>query len=63
MVPEILGRIRAPTFRDEDFVITNYGAVADGETDNTDAFRTAIETCNAAGGGRVVVPAVSECEK
>lgn len=61
MVPEILSRIRAPTFRSQDFVITSYGAVAGGETDNTDAFRTAIETCNAAGGGRVVVPAVSEC--
>lgn len=61
MVPEILGRIKAPTFRNEDFVITSYGAVADGETDNTEAFKNAIETCNAAGGGRVVVPAVSEC--
>lgn len=60
MVPEILSRITAPTFRNEDFVITNFGAVADGETDNTEAFKTAIETCNAAGGGRVVVPAVSD---
>lgn len=59
MVPEILNRIRAPTFRNEDFVITSYGAVAGGITDNTEAFKTAIETCNAAGGGRVVVPAVT----
>lgn len=58
MVPEILSRIRAPVFPDRDFVITNYGAIPDGETDNTEAFRRAIEDCNSSGGGRVVVPAV-----
>lgn len=60
MVPEILSRIRAPTFRNEDFIITSYNAVADGITDNTEAFKTTIETCYAAGGGRVVVPPVSD---
>src|SRR5690606_27129457 len=56
LVPEILARIQPPTFPDADFDITTYGAVADGMTDNTEAFRQAIEACNAAGGGRVVVP-------
>src|ERR1700722_695478 len=37
--------------------ITDYGAVGDGKTLNTDAFRKAIEACTGAGGGRVVVPA------
>src|SRR5687767_13535625 len=55
-VPAILSRIKAPIFPDRDFKITDYGAVADGNTDNTEAIRKAIAACNAAGGGRVVVP-------
>lgn len=56
-VPAILKRIKAPTFPRRDFNITKYGAVADGKTDSTEAFRKAVEACNKAGGGRVVVPA------
>ena len=56
-VPGILQRIVAPTFPARDFVITSYGARGDGLTDCTAAFRAAIGACNAAGGGRVVVPA------
>src|SRR5262245_48273907 len=54
-VPAILSRIKAPVFANRDFKIIDYGAVADGRTDNTDAIRKAIAACNAAGGGRVVV--------
>lgn len=39
------------------FVITRYGAVADGSTVNTKAIQKAIDTCAKAGGGMVVVPA------
>ena len=56
-VPGILARIQAPVFPARDFVITNYGAVADGRTDCTAAIGTAIAACAQAGGGRVVVPA------
>ncbi|HEX6036903.1 glycoside hydrolase family 28 protein [Longimicrobium sp.] len=56
MVPRILARIVPPTFPDRDFPITDHGAVGDGRTDNTAAFRAAVRACAAAGGGRVVVP-------
>ena len=50
-------RIVPPTFPDRDFDITKYGAVADNTTDIKPALDKAIAACNAAGGGRVVVPA------
>jgi DNA sulfur modification protein DndE len=46
-----------PVFRKDTFNITRYGAVADGQTLNTQAISQAIERCNAAGGGTVLVPA------
>ncbi|HEU0301877.1 MAG TPA: glycosyl hydrolase family 28 protein, partial [Longimicrobium sp.] len=55
-VPEILARIVPPAFPDRDFAITSYGAVGDGSTDCTVAFRAAVQACAQAGGGRVVVP-------
>ncbi len=56
-VPDILSQIIPPTFPENDFNITDFGAVGDGETDCTESFRKAISACNEAGGGRVVVPA------
>lgn len=56
-VQVIVGRIRVPRFPARDFRITAYGAVAGGRTDCTKAINAAIKACNAAGGGRVVVPA------
>lgn len=53
----IVARIVVPKFPARDFVITDFGAVGDGKTKCTDAFVKAIAACNAAGGGRVVVPA------
>ncbi len=44
-------------FPDRDFVITNYGAVPGNVDATTKAIAKAISECNAAGGGRVVVPA------
>ena len=55
-LPALLARIKAPTFPNRDFKITDYGALADDKTDNTEAIRKAIEACNKAKGGRVVVP-------
>ena len=56
-LPGILAGIKAPVFPARDFLITNFGAKADGTTDATAAFRKAIAECVRAGGGRVVVPA------
>ena len=56
-VPEILQRIKAPTFPDRDFVITDFGAVAGGTADCTAAISNAISACVEKGGGRVVIPA------
>jgi len=58
-VPEILKRIQPPVFPKRDFDVTRFGAVADGQTDCTEAFRKAIAACHQAGGGRVVVPSGS----
>lgn len=52
----ILERIVPPTFPEEVFNITSYGAVGDGLTDCTEAFKLAIEDCAKNGGGKVLVP-------
>jgi polygalacturonase len=52
---EILKRIVPPAFPDKDFLVTDYGAVGDGETDCSAAFIATIAACNDAGGGRVVI--------
>ena len=55
-LPAILDGIRAPSFPDRVFRVTDYGAREDGSADATAAFRAAITACSRSGGGRVVVP-------
>jgi polygalacturonase len=45
-----------PTIPDRTFTLTDFGAVGDGRTLNTDAFKQAVAAVNEAGGGRLVVP-------
>jgi polygalacturonase len=52
----IVRSITVPRFPARDFEITSFGAIGDGAASCTDAIRTAIAACGAAGGGRVVVP-------
>jgi polygalacturonase len=56
-VDEILSRVNPPQFSDKDFNVTDFGAVTDGKTDCTEAFKKAITAASEAGGGRVIVPA------
>ncbi|WP_128099988.1 glycoside hydrolase family 28 protein [Paenibacillus sp. DCT19] len=49
--------VSLPNIPAQDFLITEFGAVGDGVTDNTEVFRLAIAACSEAGGGRIVIPA------
>jgi len=53
---QILDRIHTPVFPRKDFAAARYGATADGKTDCSAAIARAIDACNQAGGGRVVLP-------
>ena len=55
--PAIQARIVAPTFKNADYPITSFGAVANNEKYlNTASINAAINKCNFDGGGRVIVP-------
>lgn len=54
-VKKIKTQITPPKFPDGKFLITDFGAVGDGKTMNTQAFKKAIAACAKQGGGKVVV--------
>lgn len=54
-LPVILARIVPPKFARRKFPVTRYGAIGDGITDCTKAFRSAIDDCTRSGGGQVIV--------
>lgn len=45
----------------ETYLVTRFGAIPDGTTNNAAGIQSAIDECAAAGGGRVVVPAGTFC--
>lgn len=53
-VGAVFARIKPPVFPDKDFPVTDFGATNDA--DSTKAIRSAIDACNEAGGGRVIIP-------
>lgn len=48
--------VQETSFPDLEIRITEYGAVGDGLTKNSEAFKEAIKQVNAQGGGKVIVP-------
>jgi polygalacturonase len=48
--------IKSPVFKNADYPVTKYGAMAGGVTNNTEAFKKAITECSKNGGGTVSVP-------
>ncbi|WP_052345359.1 glycoside hydrolase family 28 protein [Alkaliflexus imshenetskii] len=50
-------KVKEPVFPNNSINITDLGAVADGQTLNTEIFAKAIDMMVAKGGGRVIVPA------
>lgn len=56
LMEQILDSVVEPTFPDKTFNILDFGAVADGVYNNTEAFQNAIKKCTESGGGRVIVP-------
>lgn len=55
-VSKITDNIVLPEFPIDSYDITSYGAMGDGVTDCTEAFRTAMKLCSENGGGKVIVP-------
>ena len=55
--PFPMDTIKVLIYPQKDFPITRYGATSGGTGNNTEAIAKAIEACNQAGGGRVIVPA------
>jgi polygalacturonase len=49
-------RIEKPVFPEKEFLITDYGAVNDGVTLNTEFINKTIRECNLSGGGKVIIP-------
>src|SRR2546428_400263 len=58
-LPVILTRIHAPVFPGGDINIVDLGAPTNGIALSTSFIQKAIDSCNALGGGRVIIPAGS----
>lgn len=56
-LPFEMQQVEQPVFPEYSVNITDFGAVADGKTLNTEAINNAIKDVNSKGGGKVVVPA------
>lgn len=53
---DIIKSIIVPSFPDQDFNILDFGAIADGTTNNSEAIKKAIDSCSTLGGGKVIIP-------
>jgi len=57
LIPVVLCAYAPTTAHAEEFRITNYGATANDQTDDSSAIEDALAACGEAGGGTVFVPA------
>lgn len=48
--------IKPPIFPNREFIITDFGAIPDGKTNNSAVFSKTIKKCSEEGGGTVIVP-------
>ncbi len=55
-IDTIVTRIIPPSFPDNSYNITDFGAIADSLTDCTESIREAVNQCHENGGGKVIVP-------
>lgn len=55
-LPFSMKELKAPVFPRNTVSISDFGAVGDGMTLNTEAFRKSIEALSAKGGGKLIVP-------
>ena len=53
---KIINDIKTPVFPDNTINIMDLGAVSDGETNNSEAIKKAIDSCSKIGGGKVIIP-------
>ena len=56
LMTQIIDSITEPTFPDSTFNVNDFGAVPDGITNNSAAFKKTIAQCAESGGGIVLVP-------
>jgi len=56
-LPFSMEKIKAPVFKKNTVVITDFGGVGDGNTLNTESFSKAIDALSIKGGGKLTVPA------
>ncbi|MCH5306435.1 MAG: glycoside hydrolase family 28 protein [Prevotella sp.] len=56
VMAQAMSEVSAPAIPDRQVKLTDFGAVGDGITLNTDAFARAIDVLSQQGGGRLVVP-------
>jgi len=52
----IISSIKTLEFPNNTYNIVDFGAISDGETNNSEAIKKAIATCSEAGGGKVIIP-------
>lgn len=52
----VMPKVLLPGIPDQVYLLTDFGAVGDGFTDNTAAFHRALRACAEAGGGKLIIP-------